>query len=377
MPWGGCRHKSKPHVDAGLLFKEFDQHIHLLKDLGNYETASRTTSPDPVGLCKVLPLLSGLVSLEPSGEIHGSSLRNALSTLLTVKPEVNTSQYTGKVWANLRCERITTILNHLRTLRRDENQMKAAVLLLTAQLYNNLKSVVSKVKLLDEPPADAVAEVPVPLPIGDANDDVEDGDNGEHPLTRKLKAVPSACSVDSDGYPKMLNSPKKTDPAVAAVPRSFLRKRPGSLALEPTPSMSWDTEVSNVDLKGALGYEVLKRPAAKRSKAEPATNALPKAVSLVKDPLRDHDDAHDDAPDDASRTPWFKLKTTVAKKPARAYICGTHHPKEKVRLIVEITEKRSSKYMQIMEHILDALKNQHITKNEALEMRTELCLQFP
>jgi len=313
--------------------------------------------------------LVGLVNLEPSGEIHGSSLRNALSTLLTVKPEVNTSQYTGKVWANLRCERITTILNHLRTLRIDKNQMKAAVLLLTAQQYNNLKSVVSKVKLLDEPPANAVAEVPVPLPIGDANDDVADGDNGEHPLTRKLKAEPSACSVDSDGYPKMLNSPKKTDPAVAAVPRSFLRKRPGSLALEPTPSMSWDKEVSNVDLKGALGYEVLKRPAAKKSKAEPATDALPKAVSLVKDQPRDHDDV--------SRKPWLQLKTTVAKKPARAYICGSHDQKDKVKLIVEITEKRSSKYMQIMEHILDALKNQHITKNEALEMRTKLCLQFP
>jgi hypothetical protein len=72
----------------------------------------------------------------------------------------------------------------------------------------------------------------------------------------------------------MLNSLKKSDPTVAAiVPRSFLRKRPGSLALEPTPSMSWDKEESNVDLKGALGYEeVLKRPAAKKIKAEPATD---------------------------------------------------------------------------------------------------------
>jgi hypothetical protein len=65
------------------------------------------------------------------------------------------------------------------------------------------------------------------------------------------------------------------------------------------------------------------------------------------------------------------------KKPARAYICGSHDQKDKVKLIVEVTEKRSSKYMQIMEHIFKSLKNQHITKNEALEMRTDLCLQFP
>jgi hypothetical protein len=288
---------------------------------------------------------------------------------------VNTSQYTGKVWANLRSERITTILSHLRTLKRDENQMRAAVLLLTSQQYNNLKSVVDQVKLLDEPPPeDAVAEIPAPLPLEDAKDgdvdEAKDDDNEEHPLTRKLKAQPSSCSVDSHGYPSMISSPKKTDPEDAAiVPRSFLRKRIGSLAMEPTSSMDWGKEESNVDLKGALGYEVLKRPAAKKSKAEPATAALPKAVSLVKDQPGDHDDD--------SRTPWHQLKTTVAKKPARAYICGTHHPKEKVKLIVEITEKRSSMYMNIMEHILDALKTQHITKKEALQMRADLCSEFP
>jgi hypothetical protein len=100
----------------------------------------------------------------------------------------------------------------------------------------------------------------------------------------------------------MLNSPRKSDPAVeAVVPRSFLRKRIGSLAIE---SMNWDTE-ENVDLKGSLGYEVLKRPASKKSKAETATDALPKEKSLVKDQPRDHDDV--------GRKPWLQLKTTVAK----------------------------------------------------------------
>ena len=372
MPWGGCRHKSKPHVDPGLLFREFDKHVHMLKDLANYETASRTTSPDPVGLCKILPLLVGLVNLEPSGEIHGQSLRNALSTLLTHKPEVNDYQSTGRVWANLRCERITTILNHLRTLKRDDSQMKAAVLLLTTQQFNGLKSLVSQIKLLDEPPANEVAATPAPPAledvIGDGN--AKDDDNPQHPLARTLKAQPSACSVDSNGYPTMLNSPKKSDPAVAApVPRSYLRKLHGSHVSEPMPSMSWEQEESNVDLKGSLGYEVLKRPAVKKSKPEPATDALPKDTSLLKEKSRDQEDV--------SRKPWLQLKTTVAKKPARAYICGSHDQKGKVKLIVEITEKRSSKYMQIMEHILDALKNQHITKNEALEMRADLCLKFP
>ena len=199
---------------------------------------------------------------------------------------------------------------------------------------------------------------------------IVDDEIKEHPLTMKLKAQPSACSLDSDGYPSMISSPKKTDPAVAAdVPKSFLRKRIGSLATEPMPSMEWKKDESNVDLKGALGYEeVLKRPAAKKGKVEPATDALPKAESLAKE--KPHDD-------DASQKPWLQLKTTFGKSPAKAYICGSHDAKDKVKLIVEVTEKRSSKYKQIIEHILHALKTQHLTKNQALEMRTDLCLQFP
>jgi hypothetical protein len=356
MPWGGSRHKSKPHVDTHLLFKEFDRHVHLLKDLGNYETASRCTSPDPAGIVKILPLVAGLITLEPSCEIHGQSLRNALTMLLTHKADVNSSQYTGKVWANLRSERITTVLNHMRTLKRDEQQMRSAVMVLTTQQFNELKSVVNKIKLVEEPaPGSGVANPP--LPLADAQKTEESQEETEHPFTRKLKAQPSACSVDSDGFPNMLSSPQKAKQDDASnAPKSFLRKRLCTSS-NAVPCSTWSNEEGNFDLKGSLGYDVCKRPATKESKVD----ALPKADdSLAKD-----------------RTPWLKLGKTIGKKPARAYICGSHAEKDKVKLIVEVSEKRSSKYLQIIDHILDALKSQHLTKNECLEMRTKLCLQFP
>ena len=79
----------------------------------------------------------------------------------------------------------------------------------------------------------------------------------------------------------------------------------------------------------------------------------------------------------AVRKPWLKLKTTIGKNPPKAYICGSHDEAGKVHLIVEVTEKRSSQFLRIIDHILDALKTEHLSKNEALELRHELCLKHP
>lgn len=354
MAWGGSRHKSKPHVDAGLLWKELDKHVHFLKDLGIYETASRNTSPDPAGLVKILPLIAGLITLEPSCEVHGSSLRQALATLLTNKPEVNTSEYNGKVWANLRCERITTILNHMRNFKREEAQLKAAVFALTPQQLQELKAVVNQIQHSDCKKQQA----PAALPIADV---VETSlETAADPFTRKLKAQPSACSVDSDGYPNMLNSPQKTpEEASDGQRRSFLRKRL-KVSAGASSATSWSMGDANLELKGSLGYEACKKPATSLKKSAPLSKeSVPADVG------------------DSSRNPWFQLKKTVGKNPAKAYICGNHAAGEKVKLIVEVTEKRSSQYLHIIDHIMKELKLKHLTKNEALEMRSDLCLKYP
>ena len=63
------------------------------------------------------------------------------------------------------------------------------------------------------------------------------------------------------------------------------------------------------------------------------------------------------------------------KAPWRAYICGSHKPgalAADCKLILETTQKRSWKYLEVLKEIYTKLQEEHITKEEALQLRTEL-----
>ena len=169
------------------------------------------------------------------------------------------------------------------------------------------------------------------------------------PNSRKLKSTASDVSVDSAGFPKMLASPK------ASPPRLWKQKRPGSKhQAEPT---------RHEDLKAALG--VLKKPAAALKKAVAKEGSLKKVpakkVSLKKE----------------TRKPWVKLSKTTAKKPPRCYLTGSHSNEQKKFLIVEVAKTRSLQYSWVVDRIKESLEKDHLTKEEALQMREDLCAEFP
>ena len=115
MPKGGSRHTKKPEVDVGLLLKVFQEHSNLVANLGTYETIGRSQSCHPKGLITVLPLIKGLLELSDTGEIHSSSLRQAMMNLLVARPSLNDTIYNGQVWCGSRCERIGVVLYHMRS----------------------------------------------------------------------------------------------------------------------------------------------------------------------------------------------------------------------------------------------------------------------
>ena len=376
MAWGGRRHSRKPFVDVGALTVELQEHVELLKDLKGYESTSRTASPDAQALVCILPVIRGLIKLSPSGEVHGKSLRSALSQLLVEKPEINNSKFNGKVWVNLRAERLTTILTHIREIARDEASLNRTAMVLTKTDFLQLKEVVAKVQLCDvvKQPSALVEVTTAVVPKDD------DGDT-----KRVLKVQMSNCSnmsVDSDGFPKMLTSPCKEDPSSKedVTPRSFLRKMGTRVESKQEPSSSsWVQSDVKPDLKAALGYEqnpAANAPKSAKAKAPSKAAALPKVASGSKSKAQPAS-LPKDADGGKVRKPWLKLKTTIGKNPPKAYICGSHDEAGKVHLIVEVTEKRSSQFLRIIDHILDALKTEHLSKNEALELRHELCLKHP
>ena len=115
------------------MYKVLSEGQETLEDLGPYEHVSKNNSPDPKGLVKTLPLWKGLLKLESSGEIHTQPLRTALISLLAEAPQLNNTRHSGQVWANLKMERIGTILFHVRKLGRES--LAAAAAKLTREEY--------------------------------------------------------------------------------------------------------------------------------------------------------------------------------------------------------------------------------------------------
>ena len=186
---GGARHFPKPYIDSGLLYKVLADNVLVLKNLGSYEHVSKANCPCPKGLVHTIGLWKSVLKLEPSGEVHPQPLRTALISLLAERPELNCTSSSGQVWANLRMERISCILFHVRKLGRDGLTSAAAKL-----CRDDFSLLQQGLKLLEIP--DALEKVPKPVARP-----LEKGRAAEN-SNRKLKKENSDVSMDSKKFPQ-------------------------------------------------------------------------------------------------------------------------------------------------------------------------------
>ena len=165
----------------------------------------------------------------------------------------------------------------------------------------------------------------------------------------------SDVSLDSSGFPKALQSPRTR----------LFTKRPGSrlraLALGAA-------ELDEVE-RSRMGFPAggVKRPAAaEQGEGEDCPRKRPAARVAA-------------AGNDALQGPgpWLKLQKTVAKNPERSYLLGTKAAGSKPRLIVEVSRVRSRQHSFIIDRLRDALAEQNLSKEAALELRDTLCAQYP
>ena len=374
---GGARHFAKPLVDADVLFSILSANEELVADLGSYEHLSKTYAPDPKGLLHCLDLWKALVKAEPSGSCHMRPMRQALLSLLVKKPHLNTTTHSGEVWANLRVERITCILMHVRKVKRDGLEA-----LLAAKLSRDEMALVDHgLQLLSLPPlekggtSDALGKADA-LRKASALEKAESskalGEDlaivpfvSEKKQKRKLQENSSDPSLDGLGFPKMFASPEQLGKAAsqAASPADPQRKkrRTGQRVLE-----------NSQNLHSSLGYggktvPNKKRPAASLEKVAKADKNLKESKRKKKEFGKDSS---------KKRQEWFKLYTTWPKCPERGYITGIQKEGGKKILIVEVTKKMSLYYQDIVAEIRDALEKESITKEEAVSMRSELLLAY-
>ena len=105
---------TKPMVDVGLLFQVLKTHSTGVQNLGVYEGISKRQKASPAGPVHSMDLMTGLAELEPSCQIHPSSLRTALMQLLAEEPAFDNSKFKGSIFVNLRMERIGVVVFHFR-----------------------------------------------------------------------------------------------------------------------------------------------------------------------------------------------------------------------------------------------------------------------
>lgn len=376
MSRGGARHFAKPCIDPGILLRTFKDHANTIKDLGTYETISKSGAVNPQGLLHCKGLLQDIIEIAPTCQVGPQVLRTALMQLLTQNVSLNNSKFNGSTWANIKSERLTVLLAHCRKVARDKEQQRVCAGKLTAHEYQQLHLVVSGVVLKDE------------------DEPLEKG--------KVLKRKVSDASLDSNGWPAMFQSPKDKGPCKkGSSPKGedkkspstknsspegkkkrspckkggqapeFLWRRPGSsyrkkeepLEKRCVAPLKDQDEQSSSDLLGKMGYGTKKKPAAK-AKEEGKTKTKP---VIGKKSLEKGQNQKDN-----ETKKWASLRVTNAKNPERSYITGCHKGTTQRRLIAEVQAKWTNNYKAIVAKLKEAIEKKDLTKAEALLMRSQL-----
>ena len=390
---GGPRHFSKPWVDPDVLLSVFEEHKSLVKNLGAYEHISRQCAPSPEGILQCHDLVKGLLQSSETAELHPNPVRTALVQLLASDPSLNNKgNFRGEVWASNKQTRICCLLSHVRKLAGEDNLTSAAAKL-TSKQFMTLQILLDLVQA-KEPAADAglgkgpkgptleKKESSLALVSFEKRKAAEEAASSS---IKKLKKNDSDVSTDSKGFPTMFASSNEASPCKAAHPlekgadgpgparpegytlsrgdrkrRESLKKKEEALEKEKTSQGNASLEkVPSESLHGALGYSK-KRPAAALEKAK--GKAQSKAKALKKAPS-----------EQPQKTKWVKLRKTTGTNPERCYITGSTEIGGKLKLIVEVSHKRTPHYKAIADTLMARIEEQQLSKEQALELRDELC----
>ena len=179
-----------------------------LCNFGSYENISKAMAVHGKGLVGLSDFLTSLLQLAPWANLMQSQIREAILTTNSAK-KLNKGPLTDRSWANQRTERVIMILAHVRRIRTKYRFDQCA----TKMAKQDIRSLAGIIALIDTKYLES------------------DGAASSGATKRVLAAHPSngsALTVDSDGYPAMLSSPKKakhkTHSAPVVVPKQIVEE---------------------------------------------------------------------------------------------------------------------------------------------------------
>ena len=180
---GGAKHKPSPVVDVGKLSEVFGKHKAVIADFGCYEHINRSQAAKGLGIVSLYDFLKDMLKLCPSADMPGSCARSAMISLIVQEPTLNKTIYNSSIWAGTRCERLGTILYHLRRLAREEDRFRQAALQMPGIELTKLKELCAMVAL------DESSDVSMGIAQCVNSDD---------------EATIAYPDLDEDGFPKIL-----------------------------------------------------------------------------------------------------------------------------------------------------------------------------
>lgn len=315
-------------------------------NLGIYETVSKSGAVSPKGLLDCKALLQDITEVAPTCELAPQVLRTSLMNLLAHDVSLNSTKWNGATWCNIKAERVTVLLAHLRKVARDKEQQRLCTAKLTSHQYQQLETLFSEVVIKDEDP-------------------LEKG--------KCLKRKASDASMDSDGFPKILQSPEvkkssckkgsKGPPGNEKTTPHRLWKRAGSSCTKTSKPLgkrqqeeagSTATEHSLQDKMG-YGNKPKKKPASKTKAGPKATTTKGKKPLKKGKPNTQADD----------KNKFCQLRVTNATKPERSYLTGCHLGTTQRRLVVEVTAKWTKNYKKVIAEIKETNGSQRLDQTRS------------
>ena len=242
---GGKRRCSIPPVCKDKLKAVFQKRFEAMKekafDFGVYNHVTKTMQPHPGGLAENEHVIRGLVAIS-NGEIKPTQLKDALENFGTC----NDTQFKNSFWAMSKAQKITTLLAHWRRVKYEENR----------RLQCLAKATQSETRAIHR----LIALEPSMSRIEDALPIAKEKQEKESPK-RKLQETHSDVTLDSEGWPKMLQTPPQ--PSAGS-------------GLKQSPSTSSPLQ-RDICTKGRrLDFNKLQRKLLEEAQA--ASDALPKKV---------------------------------------------------------------------------------------------------
>ena len=336
-------------------------------DLGIYKKIGRKQAASAQGLVENASSLKALVALS-SGEILPGQLKEAL---LIYNASHNTSRYKAHIWAGSTATHFTTMLNHWRRLRTNENKKRQATMKTSRQVASQLEEL-----LILESWSQACNRANPPIMILPKR-------LARKPLLPPMMKLPKSkrlakhdgseveeVSLDDHGFPKMLQTPEMKrymgpSPAKAATKASLPLKKS-----KPTSHMK------ELEAAAAAAAQALAEETAAKATKKTAQKVKQKPAASVQVKVQKKPAAAASAKRRLATEPglcsWSKVRKVIASK--QSYLQGMKDGKW--ILLISCTENMGASHPEGHAGVINALEapagEKGMTKARLLELRSAM-----